>query len=389
MNLLSSAPLVRSKKASLIMGLVLTLPILLSAFSAVTKAYVVLFLLFLHPLLMGICTLWCGSGCGMLAALSGCLGAYFAFGSTGLGIACVYLLPFLITILYVLNKKIPFFKGCGMLAAVFLLSQMVCFLMLKAQCPDGDVYRAAGEGFAGLLTESGQGDYILAFLYQSGFLTISESVQSDAFVQIGEYYYLTEAGVQELLLALTGLIEDAAKALPACIVSDSILFSAGSLGLGLYIGKISYQRRNFKREDAPEDLDDNQQTVTPPEPDFPDLQMPALSDWFLPRRVGLCVALFASGYVIAMVSSGEAAYMLGNMMFSVFSSVYMLQGMASLDFLHKKLGRKVVSRRVWLIVFTVLASSVLVILGCVDQLTNYRKKRPPMGQNNSDYNQEG
>jgi hypothetical protein len=235
-------------------------------------------------------------------------------------------------------------------------------------------------------------------------------MKAQAFLSVGDgYYTLTEIGRNEMLLSIASLVQNTMDGLPAAMISGSIFSAVGGLGLSLYIGRISAQRRAFRderavkvreavkarREAAARGEEPAQSDVETPQafrerlekaeqetPDgFPDLKMPPLSQWFLPRGTGLKVGLLALGYLPVLLSSNAAAAVVGRMAVAVFSSVYIIQGMAALNFLQKKAGVRPSGRRATLIILYIIFQTLLQFFGVLDQIANFRALRPPLGQN--------
>ncbi len=408
-----SFPLVRAGKPTVLMCCVMILPLALFSLPPMSGVISAVFIYTLYPCLILIAGLWGGSlamGAGVLAAAAA---LYVPFGAVGAGLSLVYLLPFTAAFVYVVEKRISFFKAGGVMAGILLVSQVACFVWLKSLAAEGDVYRAAGDGVAALVRQSAMCDEILQVLYQNGIVTIRSEMKSAAFAMSGEYYVLTDTGRNEMLLSIASLVEDAVSTLPGMIVSGSILYGVGGLGLSLYIGRISAQRRAFryKREmevrEAVRARREAAKNGTPADgapkvetaqafrerlekaeqetPDgFPDLKMPKLSEWYLPRGYGLKVGLLALGYLPMLFSAAQAVVAFGQMAVAVFSAVYMLQGMASLNFIQKKAGVRAPGRRATLIVVFIVFREIFQWLGVIDQIANFRALRPPLHQNTDD-----
>ncbi len=415
-----SFPLIRSTKPTIIMGLLMVLPFVLMVLNPIYQLFIPPAVLLYLPILLCISGLWAGSAAmiaGLAAGLGTCL---YAFGGMGGGIAALYLLPFTAAFVIVVEKRVSFFKAALIMGLTLLLSQLAAFVILNVQT-GYKLYQTAGDAAAQTIAASGLCDELLVSLYQSGFISLRSELVNDAFksvAMLGEDattilgVYVTDFGRQELLMGLSSSVEDLVEQLPLLIVQDSIFFSIGGLGLGLYIGRIAQQRRVYKGAREAEvraALNARKEAVargeTPGQPNietaedfrkrlekaeqetpegFPDLKMPPLSKWFMPRGVGLKVGLLALGYLLMALAETPALAMAGGIAFTVFSSLYMIQGMAALNFLQKKGGAGAVRRRVTLVIAMLLFKTLFNILGIIDQLANFRGLREPLNNHFDD-----
>ncbi len=415
-----SFPLIRSLKPTVFMGLLMVLPLILPVLSPVYRLFIPPVVFFYLPVLLCIAGLWAGSAAllvGLAAAVGICL---YAFGMTGGLVTALYLLPYTAAFLIVVEKRVPFFKASAVMGLTLLLSQLAAFVILNT-LTDYQLYRAAGDAAAQVISASSLCDELLISLYQSGLIRLRSELTDDAFRSVAMLgrdattvigVYLTDFGRQELLLGFASTVEDLMKQLPLLIVQDSIFFSVGGLGLSLYIGRIAQQRRVYKgaretevraalnarkaavaRGETPgkptfETAEDFRKRLEKAEQEtpegFPDLKMPPLSKWFMPRGIGLKVGLLALGYLPMAMSDTPAVIMAGGIAFTVFSSLYMIQGMAALNFLQRKSGAGSVRRRVALIVMLLLFKTLFHILGIVDQAANFRGLREPLNNHFDD-----
>lgn len=415
-----SFPLIRSTKPTVIMGLLMVLPLVLMALNPVYQLFIPPAVLLYLPVLLCISGLWAGSAAaiaGLAAGIGTCL---YAFGGMGGAMAALYLLPFTAAFVIVVEKRVSFFKAALIMGLTLLLSQLAAFVILNAQTGH-KLYQAAGDAAAQTIASSDLCDALLVSLYQSGFISLRSELVNDAFksvAMLGEDatailgVYVTDFGRQELLMGLSSSVEDLVEQLPLLIVQDSIFFSIGGLGLGLYIGRIAQQRRVYKgareaevraalnarkeavaRGETPgqptiETAEDFRKRLEKAEQEtpegFPDLKMPPLSKWFMPRGVGLKVGILALGYVLMALAETPAIAMAGGIAFAVFSSLYMIQGMAALNFLQKKGGAGAVRRRVTLVIALLLFKTLFNILGIIDQLANFRGLREPLNNHFDD-----
>lgn len=407
-------PMIRAGKPAVLTSCLLVLPVvvltLLGRFYEPTT-YLTLPLLCcsLYAVLLCIAGLWGGLLPLLLGLLAAPLSMYFAFGTRAVLLTALYLYPFILVFIFSVEKQTSFFKAVGLMTGTLFLSQVAAYLILKGMA-GGDIAQAAGVAAAELAKTSPDLDTLLFALYQSGLIGIKSELLSDYFIVLGNSVLgVTALGREQMLLALASSIEDRLFSLPSLIVSGSILYSAAGLGLSLYIGRVSRQRcayRDARRHEVEEAMrlrrEAAQKGETPPTIDiesakafrerlekaeretpqgFPDLKMPELSKWYLPRGIGLKVALLGIGYLPMMLSTSLAAVTVGQMTTAVFTSVFTIQGMASLNFIQKKAGVRAGGRRASLVIIYLLAPFILILLGLLDQVNNVRALRPPLGEN--------
>ena len=138
------------------------------------------------------------------------------------------------------------------------------------------------------------------------------------------------------------------------------------LSLGIRWGRQAAQRRAFRRDE--------------PELPIPDLGMPPLREWHLPRPWGLRIAVLGLGYFLYNAGGEGPLNMLGALMFQAFSLCFGVQGVAAMNHSQHKRG----TGRFWRAAIVVLAIAfrfmqiALIIVGVIDQITNARGLRPPM-----------
>ena len=153
--------------------------------------------------------------------------------------------------------------------------------------------------------------------------------------------------------------------LPSLLVSGSILYSVIGLGLGIFFGQRSRHRRAVR-------LNEDEQ-------DIPDLDMPPLSRWHIPRPWGLRIGILGLGYFLISMGN-DTLQTVGALMWQVFATLFSLQGLAAIHHNQKAHG----TGKFWRIALFVAAftvsfmQTVLIIMGLMDQITNMRGLRPPL-----------
>ncbi|MBR1586551.1 MAG: DUF2232 domain-containing protein, partial [Clostridia bacterium] len=187
-------------------------------------------------------------------------------------------------------------------------------------------------------------------------------------------FSLPEEVRRDMLLSVGALISQSLEELvPSLIVSQSILSGVGCLLLPLRFGYLAQEKRQFlsaaPAEEAPEG-EDGKRVV-----DFPDLGMPPLRAWHIPRGVGWQVgAALIAGLVLRSVETPALA-VAGMILYAGSTAIFTLQGLALLNFMQHLRGRK----RVWRVIIPLLLmmTRILSLLGILDQVINLRGLRKP------------
>ena len=192
--------------------------------------------------------------------------------------------------------------------------------------------------------------------FQSGAFTLPEDIRRD------------------MLLSVSSLISESLQALvPSLIVSQSILGGVGCLLLPLRFGYLAQEKRRFLASDAADEAEREPAESQPV--DFPDLGMPLLRTWFIPRGVGWQVgAALVAGYLLRYAQV-PALSVAGMILYAGASAVFSLQGLALLNYMQHLRSRK----RVWRVIVPLLLmmTRIMTLLGIVDQVVNLRGLRKP------------
>ena len=303
---------------------------------------------------MGICL------AAMLAALFRCGGARL------LGFGAVYLLPVTAAFVLCLMKRVPFWRACGYLAGILMAEQLCVYLLLQS-LTGNSLYLAAGGLAAQAINGMSIRDDFLYSLISMGLLAVPETMRDSALVAVPGGYALSQELVEELLLQVRSYVGQMLEALtPSALVSGSGLNALLGLSLGIHWGKSAAAKRAFKRDE--------------PEQVIPDLDMPPLRRWYIPRPWGLRIGLMALGLLLTRVSVGGSLYMLGAIMTQVFTLCFGVQGLAALNDSQHRRGTGKTWRRLVVALALVLRfmQIALVVLGVMDQLSNTRGLRPPL-----------
>ena len=303
---------------------------------------------------MGVCL------AAMLAALFRCGGVRL------MGFGAVYLLPVTAAFVLCLMKRVPFWRACGYLAGILMAEQLCIYLLLQS-LTGNNLYLAAGGLAAQAVNGMSIRDDFLYSLVSMGLLAVPERMRDTALVTVPGGYALSQELVEELLLQVRSYVGQMLEALtPSALVSGSGLNALLGLSLGIRWGKSAAAKRAFKRDE--------------PEQVIPDLDMPPLRRWYIPRPWGLRIGLMALGFVFTRVSSGGSLYMLGAIMTQAFTLCDGVQGLAALNDSQHKRGTGKMGRGFIVVLALVLrfVQIALVVVGVVDQFTNTRGLRPPL-----------
>ena len=307
-------------------------------------------------------------------------GMYVLFGTPAAYITLGYLLPTFLLFLILHWKKVKDLYAAPALILCQLLSQVAVFLLLNNQV-GGELFFKAGEGVARLLSDNEMGDMLMISMANYGLLPLSSDLAKDA-VTVTESgaYLLNAAAKSELLLSVRALVSNLLSALlPGMLISHSV-----ETGLLCWLWprhreernqmpqeekqQEKFRRRSGKVFDLPEDPKELESTLK-------EKRIPHLSLWHLPRPWGLRIGILGLGYFLVS-SDNTALAMLGQMFYCLFTTVFSIQGLATLNFVQQKKGSRYQWRVALPVVLTLAFPNTLTILGLMDQLTNMRMLRP-------------
>lgn len=360
--------LFRSPRAAILWIALMLLPLALTLISPLLAPYAMLTLYYLAP--CGVClAAVLGGLVPMLTGLLSCmLTLRLCFGMTGALIGCIYLAPVCVAFVIVLTLRLPFVRAAALTAAALFASQLALYLMLQGMT-GGDMYAAAGEAVSRYVAGMEECDMLLITLYQSGLIGAASELSGDMLIETIGGYALTDIARADFLLSLSNVVKNLLSSLaPSALVSQSVYTGVGAVALGVRLGGIGRQREAFRKEGGEAEK-------------FPDLGMPPLAKWHLPRGWGLKVGVLASGYLLMALSRDTAISLAGTLMYAAFSSVYAVQGIAFVNFLQHKRDSKFAWRVTAPILLFLLVPQALVILGVIDQFSGARGLRPPLQRN--------
>lgn len=326
---------------------------LLMSASLPALAYLGVGLVFFLPLVLVLCAVG-----GILPAILGMMllafGAVRVYGPGGLWLL-VYLAPSAICFLFCLEKRLPFLKAAGYIVVSQVLSTLLLFIIFQAQA-GGDLFSklstAAVEGIKALPGRDG----FLYALWKNGLIShgLGEGFQvfeelpggSLAFVpQVLEQFYKLIDSRLSILLAVM---------LPGFLTSYPILVGFLGTGLALKMGK-TWQTAD-------------------------DLGMQPFSLWHVSRRQGRPLMLLALGYLVAMMTTNQVLQTAGQLMYNVFFSIFLIQGLSFFNFLLKRRGFRKASRLILILLLLMILSPAALFMGIYDQLADPRKLRTATAQ---------
>lgn len=296
---------------------------------------------------------------GLLPALANfalmMLGAFSVFKTEGLWFA-LYLLPFTLAFWYCVEKGVPFFKTAAITCAAFVFSLALLFFILQKQA-GGALYSAAANAAVTGLENMPARDNLLYTLWQSGFLTHGLPGDTQAIVtdNLGGWTFnpaVLSEFYKQISSRLTALLS---TFFPSMLTGYSIILSLPIMGLAIKMGV----RRDLS----------------------PRLDMPPFSKWFIPKSQNPLMLILAAGYFLASFSNNIVLQTTGQLMYNVFSTLFLIQGLALLNSILKNRGAKPLIRFILLVLLMVILSPAALILGVFDQLTDPRKLRAPTDPN--------
>ncbi len=397
--------MIRSLQAAIWLTVLMALPMLAFSSSVLSGLCGMWLIILLGPLVLMAAGLWGGLLPMLTGLLAFLLQPLLALDHQAALLMGLYLAPFTACFIFVTVRQTPFFKAAGLLCGVYLVSAFSCLLILQ-RISNGSMYLILARRIADLVTRTEYGDQLLITLYQNGLIRLAPSLLIPAQGMLGG---LSALGRQELTASLVSTLADGFSQAPSMAVTYSVWCCFGGFGLLVYLGKRSLQKKKYgdirkkqlmdavsRQREAVRNGDASarlelesyeafltrmaQQEKDQPM-DYPDFGMPSFSTWYLPRGLGLMLAVPAIGLLMSALGTSVAERTVGSILGSLFLSVYELQGVAVLDFVQKKSGRSLGGRCVFTGILLLLFQFLFVILGLVDQVMNIRRLRPAAPQN--------
>lgn len=335
-----------------------------AAFPAVNVATVTLMLMPVFLMMTGLIAGFLPmAACALMLLI-----AQLASGGTALLLyGTLYILPMLAVFTYGVYKRQPFWQVLLSVIGALFAAQILIFVLLQ-RATNFALYETAANAVASFVQDSPVRDNMLYLLCTSGLLGIPATMQDTALTVLedGSFYFSQEA-IAELINQVRSLITMQLQGLmPSLLVSGSVLNGVMGLGFGVHYGQRSRHRRAVRLDE--------------PEQDIPDLNMPPLSKWHIPRPWGIRIGILGLGYLLIQFAMNETMLLIGALMWQVFAVCYSLQGLAAIHHTQKLRG----TSRFWRVALIVAAmtlsfmQTVLIIFGIFDQITDPRGLRPPL-----------
>ena len=358
-------PLFRSVKAGLVGIGLLLLPLLICLLLPEMALSLVFGLMALMPVAICMAGLICGAFPMAVGVGSGIGTMFLAAGVQGAQLMALYLVPIAAAFLAIIVKRIPFWKGCAAMIGVHVAALAGCYLLLQ-QFTDWQLYTVVGDLVLRLFPQGEAGDALLYSFYEMKLLELPADLKATLVRPAEGALVLSEAVRNDLLLSLRALLNSlVVNLVPSFIATQSILGGVGCLLLPLRFGFIAAQRREIGEQNEGEEE----------KVDFPDLGMPPLSLWHIPRGVGWKVGVALIGGTMLQQSAVAPISLAGLILTAVAEAIFLFQGLAVMNFIQKAKG----TARPWRVIVPLVLHvfSVLHLLGILDQITNMRGLRKP------------
>ena len=392
--------MIRSLKAAIWLTALMVLPALVFSSSVLSGLCGMWVTVLAGPLLLMAAGLWGGLAPLLTGLVILVLQPVYSLGWQASMLVALYLVPFAAVFTLVNVRRTPFFRAAGMLCCAYLAGAFSCLLVLQ-RLSGGDMYMILARRVAELVTRTEYGDRLLVNLYQNGLIRLDPSLLIRAQGLTGG---LSVVGRQELTNSLVSALADGFSQAPAGAVTYAIWGCAGGFALMVDLGRRAAQKRRYgdirkkqlmdavarqreaiRQGDTSARLElesyesflarmSRQEQGTPAEE--PDFGMPSFSTWYLPRSLGLLMAVPALGLLMGVLGTSVAERTVGTMLGALFTGVYGMQGVAVLDFVQKKTGRSLAGRCVFTVILLFLFRFLFVLMGLIDQVMNIRHLRP-------------
>ena len=361
-------PMIRSTKAAVIWSLVLALPLLLLLSDRMFLLWSLFIILYVLPWGLGVSCLTGGLLPMLVGTGSGIAALYISFGSLGALVGALMILLPAVVFCVINMKEVPFAAACRWMIFALLTGQAAALAVMRFAAPGGDILGAVANAAQKAITDLGDaGDLTLNLMENFGLLSIPESLMELA---AGATLPLPDALRSELLNQVGDLARGYLLTLiPMCLGGMNLYFGVGVIGLSQHFGRKSRVKRGSQ------------------EP-FPQLGMPMLQNWHLPKPWGLVFALMALGVFLQQIGGSPVPILIGELFYGLFTTAYTFQGVAVINDIQHKRG----TGRGWRIALPVLLMiflpMVLILAGVMDQARDPRglRRKPGAEENRNDNN---
>ncbi len=325
--------------------------------------YLAISTVFLFPVLLFILS---GKG-GWQSALAGfaiiAIANYLRMGLIVLAITTVYLLPTTAVMLYCLAKRIPFARTAVFLTATYVLSVLTIYVALNL-VTNNHAYALAVEYIMEGLDALPGRDTLLYIMVNNGLLSLSGLAENTPI------FDETTRDIVFLPHVLTELLAQARMRLnlllrsfpPSLMTSYSIMLSSMGLYMGIASNKSLVPNHQAENEDEPS-------YIASPLP-----QTPPFSLWYIPRTLSMYLFPLAIIYLITS-GMGGTLRLTGQMMFSVFTTIYSIQGLSMLNWWLRRFTSSLFLRGLALLLFYLVFQNIAFWIGLAEQLFDSRRLR--------------
>lgn len=350
----------------LLVALLLTAPL--------SELYLLTLSLFLFPLLALLSAGMAGVLPTLLSLAILSTGAWLRLGPAGGMMVMASLTPVTVCYLACLQLRLHWQRSIAAMLFIYVVSILLSYLWLQRYFGQQLFTRVAQSVVKGLdaLPER---DLLLHTFYQWGMLSLPGDIAAQPLTEAQVGWTYSQAALQEFYNQVSARVDLWLRALlPTLISAYSIQLCVLGFFVAQYHGCRRAQRLAFRASD-----DTDAQALCP------SLDMPAFSQLFLPRRAGTTLLILSVGFLLARVSGSATLALAGQMMYNVFSALYIIQGLSYVNFLQKKRASRPFVRVITMLALYLLLQAALVFVGLLDQFLDPRRLR---GDKNGD-NQGG
>ncbi len=325
--------------------------------------YMLTLTLFLFPLLC----LLSASLAGVLPTLL-CLLILSGAGYLGLGPAgglatLAYLTPLTVCYLVCLQLRLHWHKTVTAMLFIYIISVLLSYLWLQRANGQQLFSRVAANVVAGI-DQLPERDLLLQTFYQFGLLGLPSEIAAQPLTEAQVGWTYSQAALQEFYKQISTRVDLWLRALlPTLVSAYSIKLCVLGFFVAQYYGCRQAQRLAFKQPDI------DAQALCP------SLEMPAFSQLHLPKTAGTALLILGAGFLLTRVSGSPTLALSGQMMYNVFSALYIIQGLSYVNFLQKKRASRPAVRVITLLALYLALQTALVFVGLLDQFLDPRKLR--------------
>lgn len=356
-------PLV-SWRAALIYGAVFILLVPFLARMPLAPLNLGSFTLFAAPFLLLLCLAAAGYVPAFFCMAVLLAGIYGAGGGTpAMALGLVYLAPVLAAFALCQSRQETHWRTAAIVFFTYLASVLLIHLLLQKYL-GGDYVQSGALAAQRAMEGIPQRDQVLYLLWKSNFLQLDASFGERIFDEQGSQWAFTPAVLTEFYQQIR---------LRASLWLGALLPTLLS-SYGIYLSLLGSSAAVELSAPA---LGPKATTQAQPLP--PGSGWPHFSQWYLPRQAARFLWLLALGYFLARAQASPLLSLAGGMMYNVFSAIYVIQGLSTLDHWQVKRGLRPWLRWIFLALAFLLLQPLLLMVGLFDQLADPRHLRGPSG----------